>query len=1311
MPCRAVQVQSEGPATATSPLRAAWHSRPSRRRFSTDAMVAREGERDAPRAPAPPSADAGPAGAAGSSGAHASGWAPAFAGARAPWERPPGAPENTRWRAWGGRGRDRPRSDAGWSRKDRRAARKHARDDRRYFDYDRTDAPPGSSAAPAFVPPYERDARLAPPYGAPEDAAHGAPRPHLPYGDAEAHERKPRVRSRWDVGPRDAAPVPGPPPPPPPLPPAVEPRAAPAAVKHEDAEAMDIDAAPAQPPKSAEASLHAAPTSRDDRAGQTEGEAPMDVVHEAPAAPAAPPLPPAPPARPAPAEPAESKEPAEAAEPKEAKASEREAPRTQSAMEGVPPAPLHRPHAPPDVRPPLPLQDESKPLAPPQAPQEAAAPVSGEDEAMREAKADEAMREAEPREGETVRETVPSEGKPMRTPAADEAMRSAPGKDEAVHAPAPSEGEAVRASAADEAMPPAEDRLRPLQASAPAEPVAGGVTPAAALAAGAPAASAAPVAGGATPAATAPVASEATPAAAAPVASGATPSTSASAAPLSRSLRPIGMLDEEMMEQAILATERTLHAAERAAGGAASPEAARRPSTPATPLASSVTAPDAPRPVEHALATAKEPADVEATAQTVLAMAERLVAAHPLTDTHVARVLEANRGVARSLTAPAVLAYTRAPEASSHVARAVLERDAQERHAARQAKTAALRAEYRRLHTAWVAYCAHLDRVYERREAQRRAPAAGAHDDELASSAPAALATPLPSRTSRRGAGGFGDAVRSEAEFLEILASLESAEMQDPVARAARTAASVPDMDVRVPGDAALVDGDNGFVADFGRFYFSSFDPDVWSAEERAAFTKRYALYPKQFGRIARGLPHKTMQQCVVYYYLHKHLPGYDFKALSTKSRERKRKARRPKKAKGSALMADIAAGSRKEHDADDADDAKPRADDDRPKTGAKRARPPKKAPTPGADDAQAPADAQADAERARDLAAAEALEALAGLAAPPPAPKKKAARRPKREDDGEPRSRSRGPHWSMTERAEFLRLLALHGKDWAALATAFPAKTAAQTRNFFARHASESSHFQAAAALALENATRPYAERSAAAVAFVNEWYASLADDVQASIEGWPADPASFAEPLPAAGAAARDDDETDEEAAAEPAAAPPAPYAAQGGSGPPPPGTGSGAAPPAPPPAAAAPVARAAPEPWGYAYVPPARPMAYREGYERYAMYAYPDRYRHEYAAAPYRDERAYAPAYAPDALYAERRSDAPPDAAAYERARTASPEHARRDAYARAEYAPVRPDAYADGVPPARRGFLPPGPSLGYFPPRAERGWRGA
>ena len=802
-----------------------------------------------------------------------------------------------------------------------------------------------------------------------------------------------------------------------------------------------------------------------------------------------------------------------------------------------------------------------------------------------------------------------------------------------------------------------------------------------------------------------------------------TPAYDASASSASPEVRPTQRaepsganmsLDEDAMEQQILTTERTLQAAEHAKDAAA---------------VSAPVAPDAARPIEQAAAATDEPAVVEATAQTVHTLAKQLVAAHPLRDEHVEALFRANRRVVASLADPAVLAYTRAPAAGdAEVPNAVLQRDADERHAARAAKVAVLRAEYRRLHAAWKTYCEHLDRVYERRELQRRAAAHPGHEDEAAAGH-AAFATPVASRTSRRGAGGFGDAVRSEAEFLEILASLENAEMQDPMTRAARTAAAVPDMEVRVPGDPAHVDHDNGFVADFARVYFSRFDPDVWSEDERRTFTKRYALYPKQFGRIARGLPHKTMQQCVVYYYLHKHAPGHDFKALSTRSRERKRKTRRPKKAKGSALMADIAAGSAKEPDAEaEPEEKTPKRRDDERRTPAgsatKRARATPKRAAPEPEDAsdappQTPAQAQAQAEMERDLAAAEALEALAGIT---PVPKKK-ARRARRDDDAEPRSRSRGPHWSMTERAEFLRLLALHGKDWAALATAFPAKTAAQTRNFFARHASESSHFQAAAALALENATRPYAERSAAAVEFVNAWYASLPEDVQASVEGWPADPAAFLAPPPTGAPPARDDDETDEEAAAgaddSAGAAPSTPAP------PPQPVPPRRPAPPAPVPAPAsgpppmpahAPPARP-PEPWPYAYAPPARPMPYREGYP---MYAYAERYRPEYAA--YRDERSYARPYVGEPMYADRPGPPPPAHDAYERGASRSPLERRappampspspdrtHEAYARGEYLPGRAEPYAD---PAgmRRPLMPPGPSLGYFhSPRPER-WRG-
>ena len=649
-------------------------------------------------------------------------------------------------------------------------------------------------------------------------------------------------------------------------------------------------------------------------------------------------------------------------------------------------------------------------------------------------------------------------------------------------------------------------------------------------------------------------------------------------------------LDEEAMEQKILATERALQSAEDGRVSNTSDALPTSPTSSRDAIADSAMADSvdeqlmaegvpATTPIGESVVqdTAGHAVSSE-TAAEVHALAKQLIATYPLSTTHVTALLDENRRAAASITVPAVLAHERAPTEWPECKASVLEASAEKQRAERAAKVAALKAEYRALNAAWKKYCEHLDKVYERREMQRRASVSG-HEEEPAN-AQSALATPLAARTSRRGAGaGFGDAVRSEAEFLEILASLENAEMQDPVTRAARTAATAPDMAVRVAGDLPLIDHDNGYVADPVDFYFGGYDPDVWSDEEQAIFTKRYALYPKQFGRIARGLPHKTMQQCVAFYYLHKHLPGNNFKALSTRSRERKRKSKtRPKKAKGSALMADMAGPEEPEADEEEKT-PKRRLDEDKKTPGAKRPRTKPRTP-----EAAEPAPAQAEE---RDLAAAEALEALAGIA---PAPKKRPRPRPKRDENEEPKSRSRGPHWSMTERAEFLRLLALHGKDWVALATAFPAKTAAQTRNFFARHASESSHFQAAAALAVENVALPYEKRSAAAVEFVNGWYAQLSDEAKASVEGWPADPAAFLAPP--------DEDETDDEAAA----------------------------PPPPPP-------EWAPQPYAY---PPRPPVYYREGYERFPVYnyGYDERYRDEYREyrPEYRPEpREYRPEYA--------------------------------------------------------------------------------
>ncbi|WFC99419.1 DNA-binding protein snt1 [Malassezia yamatoensis] len=880
-----------------------------------------------------------------------------------------------------------------------------------------------------------------------------------------------------------------------------------------------------------------------------------------------------------------------------------------------------------------------------------------------------------------------------------------------------------------------------------------------------------------------------------------TPSATGSSA-LSRSLKSSSGAEEDTLEREILATEKILQAAEHISQKVTNQDTEQAmheqsttdPTTHThTELIRNETAKDAP----------------EARAISVVSVAKQVFkAGKPLCDQIHDIFLENQRQVQCNEATSTALALTCAqtPLDDYKVPMEVLQRDAEQRRDAREAKESRLRAEYRRIHAAWDRYCRHLDKVYERREQQRRSMSGATQDDDnQAAPTPTLFGTPTPARGSRRGVSGSGDAVRSEAEFLEILASLENAEMQDPSARAARTAATVPDMHVHVIGDPMLIDYDDGKVADFGRMYFSEFDPDVWSEEERGTFAKRYALYPKQFGQIARGLPHKTAQQCVVYYYLHKRLPGYDFKVFGTKGRERKRKARRPKKAKGSALMADIAAGSEAQPDSEELAESdllnQRRNEEDvnviqqesgtTPSSNSKRARlePSHKSPSASivsktdwnssVEDAAAGLSQLAQGseprsipapqwETDRELAAAEALEALAGTT---PMSNKKRVRKPKKEEDSnDHRGRSRGSHWSMTERAEFLRLLALHGKGWVALAAAFPSKTAAQTRNFFARHANESSHFQAAVNLAVNNARLPLEERSKSAVKFVNDWYNTLPEDVQSSIDGWPADLASYLK-LDAAKSlsVSRDDDETDDEAngnASSTAATPgqEAPQSIQGRSMQSPfaqytpagassclansgpqrvslpshaynaryePGASSTSTTPHTSPTAM-PSARGMPEGMAYGYPTNRYAQTYREGYDRYSMYAYPGVYHPEYAT--HRDERHYEPnnsensseRHLPHAYESSSHIPNPQTGPIYPPlSQSQSPIQSRspialrpssaerkQGSYPRANYLQThaesheRPDTYYEAPRPIRRSPYPQGPNYGYFTfPRPE------
>lgn len=431
------------------------------------------------------------------------------------------------------------------------------------------------------------------------------------------------------------------------------------------------------------------------------------------------------------------------------------------------------------------------------------------------------------------------------------------------------------------------------------------------------------------------------------------------------------------------------------------------------------------------------------------------------------------------------------------------------RDEARGRKMLELRDQYRMLHEDWRAHCKRLDRIKERivrRNQPTSVPQTPSIDSTGLPFYPEPLPTPGPTagigRANRRNtnnAFGYGDAVRSEAEFLEILASLETADMRDPTVRATRTAAVVPDM---VIGDVErrhllALDDESRRVDDPVDFFGIETPMDLWTEEEVQIFCKRYSQHPKQFGKISADLPNKTTAQCVLFYYRMK--TTIDFRSLSDR-RNRDGRRRKPKKRtlmeiggsakKGSSLLANL---KRDQGDEDDDDSPPPSPQLSRQSLPAESPSvfqpPPPQTPRPassgnaaaslehGADGApddssfyftpgppqplalpkeprQPKTPKQRDAPQLPSdgmLEAAEALGALVGGfvegAEETPDERSRAG------VNGKPKRRSNtSSYWSVAERTQLVRLLGIHGKDWAKLSAGLQNKTAVQCRNVSGR-------------------------------------------------------------------------------------------------------------------------------------------------------------------------------------------------------------------------------------------------------------------
>ncbi|KAJ8081827.1 DNA-binding protein snt1 [Marasmius tenuissimus] len=226
----------------------------------------------------------------------------------------------------------------------------------------------------------------------------------------------------------------------------------------------------------------------------------------------------------------------------------------------------------------------------------------------------------------------------------------------------------------------------------------------------------------------------------------------------------------------------------------------------------------------------------------------------------------------------------------------------QARQTALKDKVQRLREEYLSLHEKWVDHCARLD------EQARSKQGGNASETPILPS----VLPPATGRTTRRSAATMGDAVRSDFEMEQIIASIGYDEATDPNQLCVRNLAVIPDMISVTRGQVDYVFDDNNLRVDNPAEYYA---PDTgihdWTEEEKQVFLDKFAAQPKQFGAIAKALPNKTAAQCVDFYYLHKKV-NIDFRNVVAMNAPGKKGKRRTGKRKGNSLMADI-----RKHDAE----------------------------------------------------------------------------------------------------------------------------------------------------------------------------------------------------------------------------------------------------------------------------------------------------------------------------------------------------------------------------------------------------------
>ncbi|KAG6811408.1 hypothetical protein H0H92_007602 [Tricholoma furcatifolium] len=382
-------------------------------------------------------------------------------------------------------------------------------------------------------------------------------------------------------------------------------------------------------------------------------------------------------------------------------------------------------------------------------------------------------------------------------------------------------------------------------------------------------------------------------------------------------------------------------------------------------------------------------------------------------------------------------------------------------------KAELLKREYLALHERWLAHCAVLD--------GENKPAV---EPEIVQPS---------GRTTRRSIANLGDAVRSDLEMEQIIASLGNDDATDPNYLSLRNLATIPDMISVTHGHVDYTfDDTNHYVENPSRYYGPLTGIDDWTVEEKAIFLDKFAAYPKQFGMIAEYLPNKTASQCVDYYYLHKK-KIINFRKVVSQYAPNKRKRGRTGKKKSNALLADI-----RQHDAEVHGETELPKSSGRPSRGKKllqvvEPKETKKAPpsrrrtqldlTPSGGSATPTPEPEARRRGGRRSAVTplsrtvsvsleEAEDDTEDVAERPTKRARRSARRSlkssavvddaesthdvKTSEQTEYTGRRRLVPWTDGDKSLFMTLVAQHGDDFKRIAASMPNKTTMQVTNYF---------------------------------------------------------------------------------------------------------------------------------------------------------------------------------------------------------------------------------------------------------------------